>query len=95
MAKAQLTDCVLGLVILFIHKGVKPKVSVIAKIRCKAARKYLLQFDRYYQLLYKLLNVIATMVLKCMRFTCPNQKETDTCMEKAEKSFRIWIKSNK
>ena len=46
MAKAQLKDSVLGLVIPFIHKGVKPKVSVIAKIRCKAARKYLLQFDR-------------------------------------------------
>ena len=46
MAKAQLTDSVLGLVIPFIRKGVKPKVSVIAKIRCKAARKYLLQFDR-------------------------------------------------
>ena len=46
MAKAQLKDSVLGLVIPFICKGVKPKVSVIAKIRCKAARKYLLQFDR-------------------------------------------------
>ena len=46
MAKAQLKDSVLGLVIPFIHKGVKPKVLVIAKIRCKAARKYLLQFDR-------------------------------------------------
>ena len=46
MAKAQLKDSVLGLVIPFIRKGVKPKVSVIAKIRCKAARKYLLQFDR-------------------------------------------------
>ena len=46
MAKAQLKDSVLGLVIPFIHKGVKLKGSVIAKIRCKAARKYLLQFDR-------------------------------------------------
>ena len=46
MAKAQLKDSVLGLVIPFVRKGVKPKVSVIAKIRCKAARKYLLQFDR-------------------------------------------------
>ena len=46
MAKAQLKDSVLGLVIPFVHKGVKPKVSVIAKIQCKAARKYLLQFDR-------------------------------------------------
>ena len=34
------------LVIPYIHKGVKPKGSVIAKIRCKAAWKYLLQFDR-------------------------------------------------
>ena len=46
MAKAQLKDSVLGLVIPFIRKGVRPKVSVIAKIRCKAAWKYLLQFDR-------------------------------------------------
>ena len=46
MAKAQLKDSVLGLVIPFICKGVKPKISAIAKIRCKAARKYLLQFDR-------------------------------------------------
>ena len=46
MAEAQLKDSVLGLVIPFICKGVKPKVSAIAKIRCKAARKYLLQFDR-------------------------------------------------
>ena len=46
MAEAQLRDSVLGLVIPYIHKGVKPKVSAIAKIRCKAARKYLLQFDR-------------------------------------------------
>ena len=42
MAKAQLKDSVLGLVIPFICKGVKPKVSAIAKIRCKAAGKYLL-----------------------------------------------------
>ena len=46
MAKAQCKDSVLGLVIPFICKGVKPKGSVIAKIRCKAASKYLLQFDR-------------------------------------------------
>ena len=46
MAKAQHKDSVLGLVIPYIHKGVKPKDSVIAKIRCKAAQKYLLQFDR-------------------------------------------------
>ena len=45
MAKAQSKDSVLGLVIPFVHKGLKPKSSVIAKIRCKAACKYLLQFD--------------------------------------------------
>ena len=45
MAKAQSKDSVLGLVIPFMCKGVKPKGSVIAKIRCKAACKYLLQFD--------------------------------------------------
>ena len=46
MAKAQCKDSVLGLVVPYICKGVKPKGSVIAKIRCKAAQKYLLQFDR-------------------------------------------------
>ena len=46
MAEAQLKDSVLGLVIQYICKRVKPKGSVIAKIRCKAAWKYLLQFDR-------------------------------------------------
>ena len=46
LAEAQLKDSVLGLVIPYIHKGVNPKGSVIAKIRCKAAQKYLLQFDR-------------------------------------------------
>ena len=45
MAEAQSKDSVLGLVIQFMHKGVKPKGLVIAKIRCKAACKYLLQFD--------------------------------------------------
>ena len=34
VAKAQSKDSVLGLVIPFVHKGVKPKGSVIAKIRC-------------------------------------------------------------
>ena len=34
-----------GLVIPFGCKEVKPKGSVIAKIRCKAAHKYLLKFD--------------------------------------------------
>ena len=45
MAKAQSKDSVLGLVIPFMFKRVKPKGSVIAKIGCKAAHKYLLQFD--------------------------------------------------
>ena len=36
MAEAQSKDSVLGLVIPFLHKGVKPKGLVIAKIRCKA-----------------------------------------------------------
>ena len=46
MAKAQCKDSVLGLVNPYICKGVKPEGSVIAKIRCKTAQKYLLQFDR-------------------------------------------------
>ena len=45
LAKAQSKDPVLGLVIPFVHKGVKPKGVVISKIKCKAAQKYLLQFD--------------------------------------------------
>ena len=45
MTKAQSKDSVLGLVIPFMCKGVKPKGSVIAKNRGKAACKYLLQFD--------------------------------------------------
>ena len=46
MAEAQHKDSVQGLVIPFIHKGIKPKGLVISKISCKAAWKYLLQFDR-------------------------------------------------
>ena len=46
MAEAQHKDSVLGLVIPFICKGVKPEVLVIAKIRCEAAWKYLLKCDR-------------------------------------------------
>ena len=38
MAKAQCKDSVQWLVIPFVHKGVKPKGSVVSKIRCKAAR---------------------------------------------------------
>ena len=45
MVEAQAKDSVLGLVIPFMHKVVKPKGSVISKIRCKAAWKYLLKFD--------------------------------------------------
>ena len=45
MAEAQSKDSVLGLVITFICKAVKPKGLVISKIKCKASRKYLLQFD--------------------------------------------------
>ena len=41
MAEAQTKDSVLGLVIPFIHKGVKPKGSVISKIRCKAVHQVL------------------------------------------------------
>ena len=37
MAEAQHKDSVLGLVIPYIHNGVKPKGLVIAKIRYKAA----------------------------------------------------------
>ena len=35
------------------------------------------------------------MVLKCMRFTCPTNRKLIHVWEKTEKSFRIWIKSNK
>ena len=45
MANAQTKDSVLGLVIPFVHKGVKPKGSMISKIRCKAVCKYQLQFS--------------------------------------------------
>ena len=45
MAKAQSKDSVLGLVIPSVHKGLKPKGLVIAKIRCKATHNYLVQFD--------------------------------------------------
>ena len=46
MADAQCKDSVLGLVTPFVHKGIKPKGLVIAKITCKAACKYLLQFNQ-------------------------------------------------
>ena len=44
MAKAQTKDSILGLVIQYVHKGDKPKGSMISKIKCKAVQKYLLQF---------------------------------------------------
>ena len=43
--KAQTKDSALGLIIPFVHKGIKPKGLVISKIRCKAVCKYLLQFN--------------------------------------------------
>ena len=46
MAEAQSKDSVLGLLIPFMHKGVKPRGLLISKIKCKAAQKYLLQFDQ-------------------------------------------------
>ena len=46
MTGGQTKDSVLGLVIPYRHKGVKPKGLVISKIRCKAVHNYLLQFDR-------------------------------------------------
>ena len=46
MVKAQAKDFVLGLVIPFVHMGIKPKGSVISNIKCKAVHKYLLQFDQ-------------------------------------------------
>ena len=45
MAKAQSKVSVLGLVIPFMHKAVKPKGFVISKIRCRTAQMNLLQFD--------------------------------------------------
>ena len=65
MARAQLKDSVLGLVTPYIHKGIKPKGSMIAKIRCKAAQKYLLQFDRL---------VLKQGVLHCIYIS--NDEET-------------------
>ena len=45
MAKAQTKDSMLGVVIPFVCKGVKPYGLVISKIRCKALHKYSLQFN--------------------------------------------------
>ena len=46
MAKEQQKDPTLELVYQLVTAGEKPKTSAIAKIKSKALRKYLLQFDR-------------------------------------------------
>ena len=43
MLETQAKDSVLGLVIQYVCKGNKSKGSAIAKSRCKAVHKYLLQ----------------------------------------------------
>ena len=46
MAEEQQKDPTLELVYQLVTAGEKPKTSAIAKIKSKAVRKYLLQFDR-------------------------------------------------
>ena len=46
MAKEQQKDPNLKLVYQLVTAGEKPKTSTIAKIKSKAVRKYLLQFDQ-------------------------------------------------
>ena len=46
MAEEQQKDPTLKLVYQLVTAGEKPKTSAIAKIKSKAVRKYLLQFDR-------------------------------------------------
>ena len=46
MAEEQQKDPILELVYQLVTAGEKPKTSAIAKIKSKAVRKYLLQFDR-------------------------------------------------
>ena len=46
MAEEQQKDPTLGLVYQTVTAGEKPKTSAMAKIKSKAVRKYLLQFDR-------------------------------------------------
>ena len=46
MKEQQQKDPILGLVYKYITAGKKPKTLVIAKIKSKAVRKYLLQFER-------------------------------------------------
>ena len=46
MKEEQQKDTILGLVYKQVTAGKKPKTSAIAKIKSKAVRKYLLQFDR-------------------------------------------------
>ena len=47
-------------------------------------RVYILTKRQIYKGLSK---VIITMVLKCMKFTCPTNRKTDACMTK-EKKFQ-------
>ena len=46
MKEEQQKDLILGLVYKYVTAGEKPKTSAIAKIKSKAVRKYLLQFER-------------------------------------------------
>ena len=46
MAEEQQKDPTLKLVYQLVTTGEKPKASAIAKIKSKAVRKYLLQFDK-------------------------------------------------
>ena len=46
MKEEQQKDPILGLVYKYVTAGKKPKTSAIAKIKSKAVRKYLLQFER-------------------------------------------------
>ena len=46
MKEEQQKDLILGLVYKYVTAGEKPKTSAIAKMKSKAVRKYLLQFER-------------------------------------------------
>ena len=46
MKEEQQKDPILGLVYKYVTAGEKPKTSAITKMKCKAVRKYLLQFKR-------------------------------------------------
>ena len=45
MKEEQQKDLILKLVYKWVTAGEKPKTSAIAKVKSKAVRKYLLQFD--------------------------------------------------